>query len=114
MKGKEVAEQAALKMAELARQVCEKNNLTINDIDLFVPHQANYYIMKRTATVLGLPLEKMEVCIEHVGNCISGTVPIALNAAYEKGKFKKGSLVLIVAAGAGLTGGAALYKVPAD
>ena len=70
--------------------------------------------MKKTAAMLGLPLERMEVCIDHVGNCISGTVPIAINEAYEKGKLKAGSMVLIVAAGAGFTGGAALYKVPLD
>ena len=113
MTGKELAENAAGKMAELAQHVCELNNVSINDIDVFVPHQANYYIMKKAAEALGMPLEKMEVSIDRVGNCIAGTVPITLNQAYEKGKLKPGALVLITAAGAGYTGGAALYKVPA-
>ncbi|MEO8711568.1 MAG: ketoacyl-ACP synthase III [Parafilimonas sp.] len=113
MSGKELAESAAGKMSELAMQVCENCNLNIEDIDVFVPHQANYYIMKKAAESLGLPLEKMEVSIDRVGNCIAGTIPITLNQAYEKGKLKPGAIVLLTAAGAGYTGGAAIYKVPA-
>jgi 3-oxoacyl-[acyl-carrier-protein] synthase-3 len=112
MAGKELAESASGKMADLAMEICERNNISTNDIDAFIPHQANYYIMKKTVARLGIPLEKMQVSIDHVGNCISGTVPIALNEAYECGRFKPGALVLIAAAGAGYTGGAALYKVP--
>ncbi len=111
--GKVIAEQAAQKMADLAKDLCDRNNVSIADIDVFVPHQANYYIMKKTAAILDLPLHKMEVSIHRTGNCIAGTVPVTLNQAYEEGKLRPGSLVLLVAAGAGYTGGAALYKVPA-
>ena len=114
MTGKELAENAAGKMAELAKNVCDNSNIGIDDIDVFVPHQANYYIMKKAAEALSLPLEKMEVTIDRVGNCIAGTVPITLNQAFEKGKLTAGAYVLLTAAGAGYTGGAALYKVPAD
>ncbi len=111
--GKQMAEQAAWKMADLAKEICERNGISVDDIDVFIPHQANHYIMKKAAAMLGLPLHKMEVSIDRVGNCIAGTVPITLNQAYETGKLKPGSLVLLTAAGAGYTGGAALYKVPA-
>lgn len=112
MTGRELAEQAAGKMGELAKEVCENCGIGIEDVDVFIPHQANYYIMKKAAEGLGLPLEKMEVSINRVGNCIAGTIPITLNQAFETGKFKPGAYVLLTAAGAGYTGGAALYKVP--
>ncbi|MBS1747073.1 MAG: ketoacyl-ACP synthase III [Bacteroidetes bacterium] len=114
MTGKELAESAAGKMSELSKEVCDNCLVSIDEIDVFVPHQANYYIMKKAADRLSLPLEKMEVSIDRVGNCIAGTVPVTLNQAYERGKLKPGALVLITAAGAGYTGGAALYKVPAE
>lgn len=113
MTGRELAESAAGKMAELAKEVCDDAGVSIDEIDVFVPHQANYYIMKKTAEALGIPLEKMEVSIDRVGNCIAGTIPITLNQAYEREKLKPGALVLLTAAGSGFTGGAALYKVPA-
>ncbi len=113
MSGKELAESASLKMAELSLQICEKNNIDIRDIDVFVPHQANYYIMRKAATAAGIPLSKMVVCIDQVGNCIAGTIPIALNKGFETNRYTPGALVLMVAAGSGYTGGAALYKVPA-
>lgn len=114
MTGKELAENAAGKMADLAAEVCEVAGIGVNEIDVFVPHQANYYIMKKTAESLGIPMEKMEVSIDRVGNCIAGTIPITLNQAFERGKLKPGALVLLTAAGSGYTGGAALYRVPAN
>lgn len=113
MTGKELAENAAGKMADLAREVCDNCNITVADVDVFVPHQANYYIMRKAAESLQLPIEKMEVSIDRVGNCIAGTIPITLNQAFEAGKLKPGTTVLLTAAGAGYTGGAAVYKVPA-
>ncbi|MBS1729334.1 MAG: ketoacyl-ACP synthase III [Bacteroidetes bacterium] len=113
MSGKELAESAAGKMAELALQVCTMNQIEVKDIDVFIPHQANLYIMKKTAHDLNIPLEKMVVSIHEVGNCVAGTIPITFNYAYEQNKLKPGALVLLTAAGAGYTGGAALYKVPA-
>ena len=113
MTGRELAENAAGKMSELAKEVCDNCRLTVDDIDVFIPHQANYYIMKKAAEALQLPLHKMEVSIDRVGNCIAGTIPITLNQAFENGKLTPGAIVLLTAAGAGYTGGAAIYKVPA-
>jgi 3-oxoacyl-[acyl-carrier-protein] synthase III len=114
MTGKELAEQASSKMAELSKNLCDKNNLKVIDIDLFIPHQANLYIMKKAADALNMPLEKMEISITSTGNCIAGTIPIALNQAFENGKLTPGKLVLFAAAGSGYTGAAALYKVPSS
>ena len=113
MTGKELAESAAGKMAELALDVCNKNNFDIKDVDVFIPHQANLYIMRKAADALKIPQEKMEVSIHKAGNCIAGTLPVTFNQAFEEGKLTPGAIVLLTAAGAGFTGGAALYKVPA-
>ncbi len=110
--GKKFADWAAHKMAELTREICNRNKISIDEINVFVPHQANLFIMKKTVALLNLPMEKMEVSIEKAGNCIAATIPVTLNQAFEKGKLQPGNLVVFTAAGAGLTGGAALYKVP--
>lgn len=112
--GRQLAEGAAIKMAELSYQVCVNNNIAVKDIDVFIPHQANYLIMRKIAEGLGIDESKMEVSIDRAANCIAATVPLTLNQAYERGKLKPGSMVLLSAAGAGYTGGAALYKVPKD
>jgi 3-oxoacyl-[acyl-carrier-protein] synthase III len=112
MTGKELAEQASSKMAELSKNICDKNNLEVGNIDIFIPHQANLYIMKKAADALNMPHEKMEISINSTGNCIAGTIPITLNQAFEKGKLTPGKLVLLAAAGSGYTGAAAIYKVP--
>jgi 3-oxoacyl-[acyl-carrier-protein] synthase III len=112
MPGKDLAIGAARKMAELARNICARNGVSAKDVDVFVPHQANFYIMRKMAEELGIPPERMEVVIDRVGNCIAATVPIALEQAYASGRMRPGALALLVAAGAGYTGGAALYRVP--
>lgn len=112
IEGKKFANWAAHKMADLTLDICRRNNISVDEIDVFIPHQANLFIMKKTAVLLGLLIEKMEVSINIAGNCIAGTVPLTLNQAYEKGELKPGKIIVLVAAGAGLMGGAALYKVP--
>ncbi len=112
VEGKQFAAWAAKKMAELTLAICKRNDISVNEIDVFIPHQANLFIMKKTAALLKLPLHKMEVSINRVGNCIAGTVPVTLHQAFVNGKLQAGKYVVFVAAGAGLMGGAALYKVP--
>ncbi len=112
IEGRKFANWAAHKMADLTKEICERNHFSIDDINVFVPHQANLFIMKKTASLLHLPLHKMEVSIDKAGNCIAGTVPVTLNQAFEEGKLQPGKIIVLVAAGAGLTGGVALYKVP--
>jgi 3-oxoacyl-[acyl-carrier-protein] synthase-3 len=66
--------------------------------------------MRKAASLLNIPSEKMIISIDKIGNCISGTIPITIHHAFESGKMKKGALVLLSAAGAGYTAGAALYR----
>ena len=112
LSGKEFAEAASVGMAKLTMIACERNNITPADIDVFIPHQANYYIMKKTAEILGIHKDVMEVSIDRAANCIAGTVPVTLNQAFEKGRLQPGKNILLTAAGAGYMAGAALYKVP--
>ena len=112
VEGKQFAYWAAHKMADMARNICLLNDISVDDIDVFIPHQANLFIMKKTAALLNLPLTKMEVSIDRAGNCIAGTVPLTLHQAYENGRIKSGKYIVMVAAGAGLMAGAALYKAP--
>ena len=112
VEGRRFANWAAHKMAGLTTEICERNGISTNEIDVFIPHQANLFIMKKTASLLNLPISKMEISIDKAGNCIAGTVPITIAQAVEKGRLQPGAVVVMVAAGAGLTGGAALYKVP--
>ena len=110
--GKKFAAWAAGKMAELVQEVCKRNRIAKDNIDVFIPHQANLFIMKKAASLLNLPIEKMEISINKAGNCIAATIPVTLNQAFENGRLQPGNIIVFSAAGAGLTGGAALYKVP--
>jgi 3-oxoacyl-[acyl-carrier-protein] synthase-3 len=108
--GQQVFKFAVKKMAEICEIVLERNGLTGNDVDCFVPHQANLRIIDATARRFKLPPDKVIVNIDRFGNTTAGTIPLALQTAREEGKLKKGSTVLIVAVGAGFTAGAMLFK----
>jgi 3-oxoacyl-[acyl-carrier-protein] synthase-3 len=110
--GKEMVEISADLMANIALIACKKYGIAPHEADIFIPHQANMVIMRKTAERLGIPLEKMEVSIDTAANPISATLPITLNQAYEKGKLTAGKIVLMVTAASGYAGGAAIYKVP--
>jgi len=77
--------------------------MNINDIDLFVFHQANAFILKMLARKLRIDPEKVYNCMEYVGNTVSASVPIALAMAEKSGKIKKGDKVLIAAFGIGFS-----------
>lgn len=94
----------------LVKEVLEKNNLTMSDIDLHVYHQANTFLANLERRKLKIPEEKYFCYIEKVGNTVSSTIPIALCEALKAGKIKKGSKVLSVAQGLGYTwGGMVLF-----
>ncbi|MBX9723470.1 MAG: ketoacyl-ACP synthase III [Candidatus Obscuribacterales bacterium] len=101
---------ATRKMAELAVKVLERNGLRGEDVDLFVPHQANLRIIQSAVERLKAPMEKVIVNIDEFGNTTAGTLPIALNSAIEQGRLKKGDLVLMASMGAGFTAGAAIFR----
>ena len=82
----------------------------MEDIDLWVPHQANFRIIDAAARRIGLPLERVAINIEEYGNTSSASIPIALEEAIRKGRVKSGDNVLLAGFGSGLTRGASLLK----
>ena len=103
MAGPEVFRFATHVVVESSRQVMEKLNLTPDDIDLFIPHQANERIIDSSLKRLQFPRERCFVNIDKYGNTSSASIPIALTEAYEQGRLKPGMTLLMVGFGAGLT-----------
>jgi 3-oxoacyl-[acyl-carrier-protein] synthase-3 len=101
---------AVRKMSELSEVVLTRNQLTPNDLDLFIPHQANKRIILATAERLEVPEEKIVINIGEYGNTTGGTIPLAMQTALEQGRLKKGDKVLLAAFGGGFTVGATLLQ----
>ncbi len=110
MKGNEVYKHAVKAMQGAVLEVMEKAGVTEEDIDLFVPHQANIRIMQATAERAGIPLEKVYRTIQKYGNSSAASIPVALADAAAEGRLRKGDLVLTAAFGAGFTWAAALFR----
>jgi 3-oxoacyl-[acyl-carrier-protein] synthase-3 len=108
--GQTVYKFAVRKMAEATTKVLERNGITGKDLGCFIPHQANKRIITSTADRLGMSEDRVIINIEKYGNTSAGTIPLAMATAVEQGKMKKGDLVLLAAAGAGFTVGAALLR----
>jgi 3-oxoacyl-[acyl-carrier-protein] synthase-3 len=98
---------------EIARVFLRNLGMTLADVDLVVPHQANVRILERVGRLLGLPAERMFVCAHHTGNVGGASVGIACDLALRAGRLRPGTRVLLLTAGAGYTMGAALLEVPA-
>ena len=95
---------------EICERLLKRNNLTGDDLDLFVSHQANKRIIMSAAEKIGMPAEKVIINIDAYGNTTAGTIPLALNTAVESGKLKKGDLILLTSVGAGFTVGSVLVR----
>jgi len=108
--GRQVFRYAINKMQEICESLLERNGLTIDDVDLLIPHQANRRIVSSVGERLGLPEEKIVINIDKYGNTTGGTIPLAAHDAIADGRLKKGDLVLMAAVGAGLTAGGALWR----
>jgi len=106
MQGNEVFKQAVRNMTECANDVLGQAGLTVADVALLIPHQANTRIIDAVASRLGIPEEKVFVNIAKYGNTSAATIPIALCEAVEQGRLKPGDVLVIDAFGAGLTWGA--------
>ena len=101
----------AVKMTEeISRRILDRNCLKLEDLDLFVSHQANRRIIEASAERLGLPLDKVVINLEAYGNTTAGTIPLALCDARAQGRLKKGDLVLLASVGAGFTVGSVLLR----
>ena len=108
--GQAVFKFAVRKTEEISTRILQRNHICVNDVDLFVCHQANRRIILSAAERLGLAPEKVMVNIEHYGNTTAATIPLALKDAIAEGRLKKGDLVLLVSVGAGFTVGAVLLR----
>lgn len=106
--GKAVFKFAVTNMAEVSAEIMEKNNLSSDDVDWLVPHQANLRIIDATANRMGLPKEKVMINIEKYGNTTAGTLPLCL-WDYES-QLKKGDTLILSAFGGGFTWGAVYLK----
>ena len=110
MKGPELFKIAVKSMEEVSRLVAERAGVKLEEIDLFVPHQANMRIISAVAERLGMPQEKVFTNIDRYGNTSAASVPIALDEAIEKGRINDGNIVMLNACGGGLTWGANLIR----
>jgi len=110
MEGREVFKHAVRSMRDVSLEILKRNNMTADDIDLFIPHQANIRIIEAVAKIMNIKDEKIFVNVQDYGNTSAASVPIALADAWEKGRIKPGYLVLLVAFGGGFTWGAALVQ----
>lgn len=110
MKGNETFKVAVRTLEEIARATLSANHVRVEDLDLYVPHQANVRILKAVMERLGLPIEKVLLNLDRYGNTSAASIPIALDEAVREGRIKEGSLVMLGAFGAGLTWASAMIR----
>ncbi len=110
MRGQEVFRKAVRVTVDSARLSLERAKATIDDVALFVPHQANVRIMDAAASRLGLPPERVASVIDRTGNTSSASIPLALVDAIEGGRLHDGDLVLLAGFGAGMTWASAVWR----
>jgi 3-oxoacyl-[acyl-carrier-protein] synthase-3 len=111
MAGREVFKHAVRSMAEAAARALDLARLNGGDIDLLIPHQANLRIIEATAKHAGIPMDKVYVNVDRYGNTSSASIPMALDEATQKGLIGEGSLVLMVAFGAGFTWASSVVRL---
>jgi 3-oxoacyl-[acyl-carrier-protein] synthase III len=110
MNGREVFKFATRILVQSAEELLEKCGVTIDDVDLYIPHQANMRIIDHATRKLGVPSERVVINVDRFGNTSSGSIPLALADAAADGRLRPGQLVLMTGMGAGLTWGSALMR----
>ncbi len=110
MNGREVFKFATRIMVYSAEQILSECGKTVDDVDVYIPHQANKRIIDHAADKLGIPRDKTVVNVDRYGNTSSGSIPLALTDARAEGRLQDGALVLMTGMGAGLTWGSALIE----
>ena len=108
MQGREVYRHAVGNIAEAIESLLQKHNLTVDDIDWFVPHQANKRIIDGVAKKIGLPVEKTVVTVQKHANTSAASIPLALHDLVKSGRVASGDVLMLEAMGGGLTWGANL------
>jgi 3-oxoacyl-[acyl-carrier-protein] synthase-3 len=111
MDGKEVFKFASTSMVNAIKELLKMNNLSLEEIDYIVPHQANMRIIEYAAKKLGVDIEKFYINLQKYGNTSSATIPLALNEMYEAGMLTKGKKLIMVGFGGGLTFGSTLIEL---
>ncbi|HDJ7429569.1 beta-ketoacyl-ACP synthase III [Staphylococcus aureus] len=110
MNGREVFKFAVRIMGDASTRVVEKANLTSDDIDLFIPHQANIRIMESARERLGISKDKMSVSVNKYGNTSAASIPLSIDQELKNGKLKDDDTIVLVGFGGGLTWGAMTIK----
>jgi len=110
MQGPEVFRHAVGKITDVVYSTLDKAGYTVDDLDWFVPHQANKRIINASAEKLGIAPEKVVITVDRHGNTSAASIPLALDAAVRDGRIRRGDLVMIEAIGGGLTWGSALIR----
>ena len=110
MEGREVFKHAVGMITDVVEDVFARSGITADDLDWFVPHQANKRIIDASAKKLGIDPDKVVLTVHLHGNTSAASVPLALGAAVADGRIKKGDLVLLEAMGGGFTWGAVLLR----
>jgi 3-oxoacyl-[acyl-carrier-protein] synthase-3 len=110
MAGREVFKAAVLAMAEACDEALTRAGVSAEEIDLLIPHQANLRIIEATAKHAGISMSKVMVNLDRYGNTSSASIPLALDQAIAEGRVRPGSLLLLVAFGAGFTWGSAVIR----
>jgi 3-oxoacyl-[acyl-carrier-protein] synthase-3 len=110
MKGNEVFKHAVKRMGEAALEALKRARLKKEDIDYFIPHQANIRIIEATGERLHLSADKVYINIQKYGNASVATIPVSIHELSAAGKLKKGNIILMDAFGAGFTWGAIAYR----
>lgn len=110
MNGNAVFKHAVVRFSEVINEALNQNNLSAEDIDLLVPHQANLRISNFVQKQMGLSDDKVFNNIMHYGNTTAASIPIAMSEAWEKGKIKEGDLICLAAFGSGFTWASALIR----
>lgn len=106
MNGREVFKFAVRIMGEASRNVVDKAGMTADDVDMFIPHQANIRIMESARERLGIPKEKMSVSVNKYGNTSAASIPLSIGQELENGRIKDDDVLVLVGFGGGLTWGA--------
>jgi 3-oxoacyl-[acyl-carrier-protein] synthase-3 len=114
MNGREVFKFATRVLVSSAEKVLAECGKTVDDVDVYIPHQANVRIIDHAAEKLGIPKEKIVVNVDRYGNTSSGSIPLALADAQTDGRLQDGALVLMTGMGAGLTWGSSLIEWTAN
>ncbi len=111
MDGTEIFLFALKRVPKLIQDNLLKNSLELKDIDLFIFHQANAFLLESLRKKMKISEDKFYFCLENIGNTVSSTIPIALKEALKEKKIKKGNKVMLVAFGVGLSWGATVITI---